>query len=413
MQNAVSYLKLRASWGKVGNDNTNGARFMYLPGAWSFYSGHMSGNPLNSGTNFGTNPGTSDWLQAAKELTAGNPDVTWETATKINAGLDAKFFNDRLSLNLDFFWEDRKDILVSNSALLPAVTSLPSGYVNRGRVKNHGYEISLRWDDKTGNGFRYYIAPNFTFARNKIIDMLEVPPMYDYLARTGLPVGTHFVYELFEYYNKGTEERYEAKYGKPMPDQGVALKYGDAVYVDLNNDGVVDANDQHAFGYTDIPEINYSVNAGFSWKGFDFSMMWVGATNVNRMLGTYYRDQFGSTNNSALTQWIADNSWTEDNQDALLPRISFTNRVHNNRDSRAWLIDTSYLRLKNVELGYTFNKPKLIPLFNSVRFYVSGQNLLTFTDFKGNDPEADGGNYQYGIRYPMTRVFNFGVKVNF
>ena len=412
LKKAMGYLKLRASWGKVGNDNTNGARFMYLPGAWSFYSGHMSGNPLNSGTNFGTNPGSGDWLQAAKELTAGNPDVTWETAEKINLGLDSRFINDKLSLYVDFFWEDRKDILVSNAAKLPAVTSLPSSYVNSGRVKNHGYEVSLSWDDKVGD-FSYRINPSMSFARNKIVEMLEVPPMYDYLARTGLPVGTHFVYELFEFYNEGTEDRYMDKYGQPMSDQGVAVKPGDCVYVDLNNDGVIDANDQHAFGYTDIPEMNYSLNGSLQWKGLDFSMTWVGADHVNRMLNTYYRDQFGSTNTSALNQWIADNSWTEDNQTAILPRISFSNRVHNNRDSRAWLINTSYIRLKNVELGYTINKPKAVSMLNSIRFYATGQNLLTFTDFKANDPEADGGNYQYGIKYPNTRVFNFGIKVNF
>ncbi len=407
---AISYMKIRGSWGKVGNDNTNGARFMYLPGAWSFYTGSMTVDPQNRGTNFGINP--TSWLQAAKELTAGNPDVTWETASKYNLGMDAYFLNDKLSLNLDFFWEDRKDILVSNRALLPAVTSLPSGYVNKGRVKNHGYEISLAWRDKVGD-FRYNISPSFSFVRNKIIDMLEITPQYDYLARTGLPIGTHFVYDLFEYYSAGTEERYQAKYGTPMPNQGVTLKYGDCVYVDLNGDGLIDANDQHAYGHTDIPEINYSLNAGFTWKGLDFSMMWVGAGNVDRMLNTYYRDQFGATNTSALTQWVCDNSWTEDNQDALLPRISFSNRVHNNRDSRAWLISTSYVRLKNIEIGYTFNKPKWIPLFNSVRLYATAQNLLTFTSFKGNDPEAEGGNTERGIRYPNLRVYNFGVKVNF
>ncbi len=412
IKDVMGYAKLRASWGKVGNDNTNGARFMYLPGAWSFFDGHMSGNPLNSGTNFGTNPGSDNWLKAARELTAGNPNVTWETATKINLGFDSRYLKDRLSFYFDIFWEDRKDILVSNESQLPAVTSLRSGYVNSGRVKNHGYEIQLAWEDKIGD-FYYRIAPNMTFARNEIKEMLEVTPMYDYLARTGHPVGTHFVYELFEYYSKDTEARYEAKYGEKMPDQGTPLKYGDCVYVDLNNDGVIDANDQHAYGYTDVPEINYSLNASLQWKGLDFSMTWVAADHVNRMLSTYYRDQFGATNTSALNQWVADNSWTEDNPNSKLPRISFSNRVHNNRDSRAWLIDTRYARLKNVEIGYTINKPKWVPVFNSVRFYVTGQNLLTFTSFKGNDPEADGGNYTYGIKYPNTRVYNFGVKVNF
>ena len=409
LRNVIGYLKLRGSWGKVGNDNTNGARFLYLPGAWQFYTGTMTVNPQNRGANFGTR---GNWLQAVKELTAGNPNVTWETASKINLGLDAAFLGDRLMLNVDFFWEDRKDILVSNASLLPAVTSLPGSYVNEGRVKNHGYEITLKWSDKVGD-FRYSISPSIAFARNKIIEMLEVPPMYDYLRRTGLSVGQRFGYDLFELYQEGTEERYKAAYGVEMPTQLVSLKYGDAVYVDLNGDGLIDQNDQKPLGYPDNPEITWSVNAQLHWKGLDFSMLWVGANNTSRMLNGYYRDQFGSTNTSALTQWVADNSWTEDNRDAILPRISFTNRGNNNLDSRAWIIDSKYVRLKNVEIGYTFNKPTWMPLFNFVRFYASGQNLLTFANFKGNDPEAPGQGLDFGVRYPMTRVFNFGVQVNF
>ena len=406
----IGYLKLRGSWGKVGNDNTNGARFLYLPGAWQFYTGSTTTNPQNRGANFGTSGG---WLQAVKELTAGNPDVTWETATKINIGFDAAFINDRLTMNLDLFWEDRKDILVSNESQLPAVTSLPSSYVNKGRVKNHGYEFTLKWADQIRD-FRYSISPSISFARNKVIEMLEVPPMYDYLRHTGLPVGQRFGYDLFEFYQQGTEDRYKAAYGvDTFPDQKIDLKYGDAVYVDLNNDGVIDQNDQKPLGYTDNPEITWSINASLNWKGLDFSMLWVGADNTSRALNGYFRDQFGSTNTSALAQWVADNSWTVDNPGAILPRISFTNRVHNNRDSRAWVIDSKYVRLKNVEIGYTINKPKFLPLLNYVRVYASGQNLLTFADFKGNDPEAPGSGLDFGVRYPMTRVYNFGLQVNF
>ena len=406
----IGYLKLRGSWGKVGNDNTNGARFLYLPGAWQFYRGTMTSNPQDRGANFGT--GGAGWLQAVRELTAGNPNVTWETASKWNLGVDAAFINDRLTVNFDIFWEDRKDILVSNASLLPAVTSLPSSYVNEGRVKNHGYELTLKWADKIGD-FRYQISPSIAFARNKVIEMLEVPPMYDYLSRTGLPVGQPFGYELFEFYQPGTEERYMEKFNVEMPDQNVELKYGDAVYVDLNGDGIVDQNDQKPLGYTDNPEITWSVNASLNWKGLDFSMLWIGANNTSRTLNGYFRDQFGSTNTSALVKWVADNSWTEDNPNAILPRISFNNRVHNNRDSRAWMINSKYVRLKNIELGYTINKPKWLPLLNYVRFYVSGQNLITIADFKGNDPEAPGTGLDLGMRYPMTRVYNFGMQVNF
>ena len=406
----IGYLKIRGSWGKVGNDNTNGHRFLYLPGAWTFYQGSMTTNPQTRGANFGQTG--NNWLQAVRELTAGNPNVTWETASKWNLGLDAAFINDRLTLNLDFFWEDRKDILESNANTLPAITSLVASYVNHGRVKNHGYEMTLKWADKIGD-VRYSISPSLAFVKNKIVDMYEVPPMYDYLSRIGLPVGQRFGYDLFEFYQPGTEERYKAAYNADMPDQMVELKYGDAVYVDLNNDGVIDQNDQKPLGYTDTPEITWSVNGSLNWKGLDFSMLWVGAAHTSRQLNGYFRDQFGSTNTSALAQWVADNSWTEDNPNAILPRISFNNRVHNNRDSRAWIINSKYVRLKNVELGYTINKPKWLPLLNYIRFYVSGQNLLTFADFKGNDPEAPGSGLDYGVRYPMTRVYNFGFQVNF
>ena len=403
------YFKIRASYGIVGNDNTRGARFLYLPGAWQFYTGSMTVNPQDRGTNFGAN---GNWLQAVKELTAGNPNVTWETASKINVGVDAAFFKDQLHAYVDFFWEDRKDILVSNASTLSAVTSLPSSYVNEGRVKNHGFEVTLNWEQKFGD-FRYSISPNFAFARNKVIEMLEVKPMYDYLSRTGLPVGQPFGYDLFEFYQPGTEDRYMAKYGVEMPDQNVSLKYGDAVYVDLNEDGIIDQNDQKPLGFTDNPEITYSVNFNFQWKGLDFTMLWIGADHVSRRLDGYFRAQFGSTNTSALTQWVADNSWTEDNPNAILPRISFENRVHNNRDSQAWLVDSKYVRLKNVELGYTFTPKKKDAFFNYIRVYASGNNLLTFADFKGNDPEAPGSGLDYGMRYPMTRLFNIGAQFNF
>ena len=410
VKNVISYLKFRGSYGLVGNDNTNGARFLYLPGTWQFYNGSMTWNPQERGANFGVN---GNWLPAVKELTAGNPNVTWEKATKINIGMDAGFFNDKLHAYVDFFWEDRKDILVSNASTLPAVTSLPANYVNEGRVKNHGFEVTLNWEQKFGD-FRYSISPNFAFARNEVIEMLEVKPLYDYLSRTGLPVGQRFGYDLFEFYEQGaTEERYFAKYGVEMPDQNVELKNGDCIYVDLNGDNKIDANDQKPLGYTDVPEITYSVNFNFQWKGLDFSMLWIGADRVSRQLNGYFRDQFGSTNTSALTQWVADNSWTEDNTDALLPRISFTNRVHNNRDSQAWVVDSKYVRLKNVEIGYAFTPKKQDAFFNYIRVYASGNNLLTFADFKGNDPEAPGSGLDYGMRYPMTRVINFGVQVNF
>ncbi|MBE6281636.1 MAG: TonB-dependent receptor [Bacteroides sp.] len=411
IKKVVSYMKIRASIGQVGNDNMGGARFLYLPGAYTFING-SSGHNGNGTANFGTNNG--NWLPGAAEATAGNPDVTWEVATKQNYGVDMKFFNDRLSLSADFFFEDRKNILVSNASSLPAITGQQATSINFGRVKNHGYELTLRWDDRIGE-VHYSIAPSLTYARNKIIEQAEVPQIYDHLYRTGHPVGQPFGYEFFEFYEPGeTEKRYQAAYGAAMPNQNADVKAGDCIYVDLTGDGAIDSNDQHAIGFTDIPEYNASLNMSLSWKGFDISMLWIGASNVNRQLDTYYRPQFGSNNTGALLQWVYDNSWRPDHvEGATLPRLTFANQAHNTYNSSVWLIDASYIRLKNAEIGYTFKKIPWLPQVGSVRLYATGYNLLTFTDFKANDPEASGAAYGTFMKYPMTRVYNFGIKVNF
>jgi TonB-linked SusC/RagA family outer membrane protein len=408
----VSYLKLRVSLGKVGNDKTGASRFLYLPGVYQWMSG-SAGNGRTDGTaNFGTN--NSNWLPGAREMSTGNPFVTWETATKQNYGFDMNLFHDKFSINFDYFIEDRKNILGSNEAILPSILGIQSNSVNYGHIKNHGYEVVLKWEDRIRD-FYYSISPTVTFARSKVIDQMEVPQEYPHLSSTGYPVWQPFGYEFFEFYVEGeTEKRYQDEHGTPMPDQGTILKNGDCVYVDLTGDGRIDPNDRHAIGYTDIPEYNASLNLSFSYKGFDLSMLWIGATNADRNLGQYYRPQWGATNNSALLQWVYDNSWRPDNAaTATLPRLTFTNMAHNTFESRVWLVDASYIRLKNMEIGYTFRKIPGIPQIGSLRLYATGYNLLTFSKFKANDPESRGGGWPNSIAYPMTRVINLGVKVNF
>lgn len=411
IKNVITYMKIRASLGKVGNDKMNKQRFLYLPGSYNFINGGPSGGGWGT-ANFGTNNG--NWLPGASEASSGNPDVTWETATKQNYGVDLKFLNDRLSLGFDLFYEDRKNILVSNESTLPSITGLKPNSINFGRVKNHGYEITMRWNDKIGD-FSYSIAPTLTYARNKIIEAAEVRQEFENLYRKGHPVGQPFGYEFFEFYVPGeTEQRYQSIYGTPMPNQGIGVKAGDCIYVDLTNDGKIDSNDQHAIGYTDIPEYNASVNLSLSYKNFDLSMLWIGATNVNRQLDLFYRPQFGSTNDATLLQWVYENSWRPDNaESATLPRLTFSNQAHNIMNSSVWLVDASYIRLKNAEIGYTIKNIPRVPQIGSVRLYVSGYNLLTFTKFKANDPESSGAAWGTFMKYPMTRVINFGLKVNF
>lgn len=405
----VTYLKIRGSIGKVGNDQGVG-RFLYLPGTWQFYNNNGGAWWTNDRTgNFGTANGS--FMPGARESSNGNPDVTWETAVKQNYGFDARFLNDRLSLGIDLYWEDRKNILVSNETTVAGISALKPNSINYGRVKNHGYEITLRWADKIGQ-VDYSISPAVAYSRNKVVEMAEVKKVFDHMYHRGHPVGQPFGYEFFEFYVPGkTEEHYKAQYGTDMPDQQITLRPGDCVFVDLTGDGKVDANDVHAIGYSDIPEYTGSVNATLNWKGLDFSMTWVGAAHVNRQLSSFYTPAFGTGNQSMLNKWVYDNSWTEDNPNAILPRISLEKsaREHNGALSAPWMVDASYNRLKNLEIGYSFHIPGL--KINSIRVYANGYNLLTFTSFKANDPEAQAG---YGsTRYPMTRVYNFGMNINF
>ena len=405
----VTYLKIRGSIGKVGNDQGVG-RFLYLPGTWQFYNNNGGAWWTNDRTgNFGTANGS--FMPGARESSNGNPDVTWETAVKQNYGFDARFLNDRLSLGIDLYWEDRKNILVSNETTVAGISALKPNSINYGRVKNHGYEITLRWADKIGQ-VDYSISPAVAYSRNKVVEMAEVKKVFDHMYHRGHPVGQPFGYEFFEFYVPGkTEEHYKAQYGTDMPDQQITLRPGDCVFVDLTGDGKVDANDVHAIGYSDIPEYTGSVNATLNWKGLDFSMTWVGAAHVNRQLSSFYTPAFGTGNQSMLNKWVYDNSWTEDNPNAILPRISLEKsaREHNGALSAPWMVDASYIRLKNLEIGYSFHIPGL--KINSIRVYANGYNLLTFTSFKANDPEAQAG---YGsTRYPMTRVYNFGMNINF
>lgn len=395
----VSYLKLRASIGQVGSDNGGGSRFLYIPGTYA----------INSGNRY--NFGLGTWYGGAWEESAGNPLVTWETATKQNYGADIKFFNDKLSANIDVFFEDRIGILIGNSATLPGIAAQKQSSVNKGQVKNHGYELSIKWSDKIGKDFHYTINPGVTYVRNEIIENGEVRPRYPHLSGKGLPVGQRTGYEFFEFYDPGnTENRYKEKFGVDMPKQMVDVLAGDCVYVDLTDDGIIDENDVHAMGFSDIPEYNFTANISLSYKGFDFSMLWMGVTNVTRNLQGVYRDQFGQMHKSSMIQWVAGNSWTSETaQTALLPRLSFTNKSNNTQNSQVYYTDASYARLKNLEVGYTFDKVPLIPQIGNLRLYFSGYNLLTFSKFKANDPESATNS----LRYPLTRIMNFGLNVNF
>lgn len=400
----LSYMKVRASLGIVGNDLTSdNSRFLYLPDVYD-------ANGDNDGYNFGIN--NSQNVIIASESKKGNPDVTWETSTKQNYGLDLYFFDDRLKTTLDYFIEHRKDILTSRQ-VLPGYLAVTLPTANIGKVNNKGYEASVKWEDSFGD-FRYNIGVNLSYAKNTIVFMDEIPQPYDYMEKTGKPVGQSFGYKSDGYFTEEEAAAYAAEKGNTMPDYGTGFvpNAGDVKYKDLNNDNVIDYRDESAIGYPVYPLLTGGVNFGFSYKGFDLSMTWSGATKTSRMLQQIYREPFGEQNNKSLLKYLVDNAWTpEKGNSAKAPRISFQNKKHNYQASDLWLRDASYLRLKNLEVGYTLPSDWVKKMnISQLRIYLSGYNLLTFDSLDVLDPEMTN---TLNPSYPLIKVVNLGLKLSF
>lgn len=389
----LGYLKLRASYGMVGNDRLGDVRFLYLPDSY---------NPNTGGYNFGTDVPSNQ--PGAAENRIGNPDVTWETAVKQNYGFDMKLFGNRLTLNYDYFYEHRDDILWTRETA-PGFVAYAMPAENIGEVENRGFEVQLSWRHQVMQNMSYWINVNMSHARNTILYMDEIPQNEDYLYRTGHPVNQPFGYLFRGFYNPGDDN---SDLVFPYP----GLQPGDMTYVDLNNDGVIDADDQMAIGYPEYPMYSYGLNMGFSFRGFDVAMHWVGADQVSRMLDETYRVAFGQTLDRSLMQYMADDRWTPETAGvAVFPRMTLSGSENNKKDSDFWLRNASYIRLKNVEIGYDFRGKVLKRLgVKTMRIYANGYNLITIDNLKVADPEAKTGRYP---KYPLVKIYNLGVKMNF
>lgn len=403
VKKVLSYFKLRASVGMVGNDNGGGNRFLYIPDSY-IYSG-------NGGYFFGTNVGNKK--PGAYESSKSYRDVTWETAVKQNYGVDATFFGDRFNVSVDYFIEKRKDIL-STPDYLPGILGMSLPTVNIGKTENKGFELLFKWSDKLKNDFRYWANLNLSFARNKIIFKNEVDQNEPWMYETGRQIGSRSMYKFWGFYDETADLRYQNEFGRSIADHGITLVPGDCVYVDLNNDGNLNGDDAtRNMGFTDTPEYTAGLNLGFNWKNFDFSMQWTGAWNVDRMLSEFRRP-LGDTNNKGLLLYQYETTWrsSADTYTAKYPRASSAHAANNyNLGSDLYLINASYLRLKNVEIGYNFQFPFMKKLkLNDFRMYANGYNLLTFSGFKWGDPESRQSDRP---NYPLTRVFNIGLKLGF
>lgn len=394
----INFLKLRASYGLVGNDILNEyKRFLYLPDSYSASSG---------GYYWGVN--TPQAYPGAVELMLGNPNVTWEKAAKQNYGLDMNLLDQRISFSLDVFYEKRKDILIQQNTV-PGFVAADLPAVNLGKVNNRGYEISLGWNDKIGSNFRYWLKGNVSFSRNKIVFKDEIPQNEPYMYETGRSIGLNYGY-VFDRFFEPTDFNEDGSTIQGLPTQSGSFKPGDILFKDLNNDGVIDGDDKTYFGYGENPEYIFGLNVGLEYKGFDFSMNWTGATNVSRLLDEDFTRPF-NTGDAPLMKWMVEERWEENGQSAKFPRFTLVNRMHNSQVSNFWVRDASYLRLKNVEIGYTVNADILKKLgIVKLRVFANGYNLLTLDHLGFIDPESKIGNKN---KYPNTRIYNFGVNVNF
>lgn len=399
---AISYLKLRGSLGWVGSDKGVG-RFLYIQDVW---------DPTSASYDFNVTPSP---IPGALEGRLENPNVTWETARKQNYGIDLKLFGPKLSLSADYFIEDRKDILISRKTFANeyAIT-LPA--VNMGKVKNQGYEINLSWRDETAGGFGYYVNANMTYAKNKIIEKDEIVPRYDYLLETGGPTGRTLGYRFERYYEESDFTDGELNSNLPAPSGNVQPGY--PMYADLNDDGVIDVYDQEWSKYGRRPEYVFGLNLGCSFKGFDVSAQFNGVTNVSRNLERNFRYPFGYSASRSLPQYVVDEIWTpERGQSALLPRATSVNDSYVYANSSLWMWDASYLRLKNLKVGYTFSDSAFLKGLGitSLQVYMNGLNLFTFDSMKYFDPESGTSSVdtEGSVKYPIQRMYNAGVKVSF
>lgn len=401
-QNVVNYLKIRATYGLVGNDNMSNNRYLYLPTSYTL---------KKSGYNFGIDTPQNAYM--AVEGRIGNPDVTWETARKQNYGIEATFFKSRLKLTADYFREYRDDILIQRRTV-PAVVSLSSSLlpvVNMGEVRNAGFEVELKWA-QTVKRFNYWISANTSFARNKVLFMDEIEPNEPYMAKTGRPMGLLYGYVADGFYNE-SDFNPDGTLVSGLPDPGVKVYPGDVKYKDLNNDKFINTDDETFIGYPVRPELTFGLNYGIRYKGFELTMNWAGATNRSIMLGDEYRIPFGEGCNRALPKYMAEERWTQEKSlSATMPRFSQNSMTHNYKNSSLWVRDASYIRLKTMKIGYTFQNNVLLKKLGISRLnlYLSGYNLLTFDKLEYFDPEATPN---HDIMYPITYTYNAGIVVTF
>ena len=392
----LDYLKFRASFGKLNAD--------YLPGddmnIWTYYTQSYSISGA-SAYYFVDATAAQDIYGTTTLGTMSTVAPSHEKANKFNVGFDATLFKG-LNIEFDYFRNHRYDIWCSGAGAYTALIGFGAPYVNAGVVDQNGIDASIDFTHSFGD-LTVNLGGNMTLAKTKIKDMAEEPRAYDNLVQTGNPLNS--IYGLLAEGLFTSQAEIDA-----APRQTFsAVRPGDIKYKDVNDDGLVDANDKVKIGYSvTAPELYYSFHVGAEYKGFGIDAMFQGVGRYSAMLNTqgYY---WGLVNNSSLAQQVYDNRWSQQNNNANAeyPRLSSESNANNYQTSSYWLRDRSYLKLRNVELYYHLPMCLLQPLkiVKGAKVYVRGVDLFTFD----NLDEVDAASY--GIAAPLTRSIAFGVSV--
>ena len=411
----LTFFKLRASYGEVGNDKIGGNRFLYLPSTWSY---NDSGMANGYGAYFGYSDGTSlpAYYSGAYESRLGNPDVTWERARKANVGVDINMFNDRLTMTGDLFYEHRDGILWSYDSSPVIIGAVPP-MGNIGKMENKGYEAQITWSDNIGH-FRYSIGAGVSYAVNKILYMDEPNNPYEWMNQTGFSYNQYRGYVSSGFYNN-EDEALNRPY---IALDGNKVQPGDIRFVDLNGDGIIDSKDVAPIGYSNLPRYAFNGTINIEYKGFSLSALFTGSYGGSMMIGSHYMLNPFYMNNGSAQEFHYDWRWTPEKAasgaEIRWPRTSLRNEdTQNGAANDLYLYSTEHVKLKNLEIGYTFRGKFLEKArMQAVKVYVSGNNLWTFGSKlpDGYDPEqADTGGASDGYLYPPTRIFNIGINLQF
>lgn len=397
----LNMFKLRYSWGKVGNDNMG--RFPYL------YSLDYT---QNIGYNWGSNL-TSGTMPGIHYTQMASPNVTWEVARKTDFGFDFVAFDNKFSLTMDYFHEKRTGIFIQRM-FLPDITGLESyPWANVGAVKSKGFDGNFQYKDHIGE-INWTVRGNITYSKNTILERDEENNVYAYQYGKGYRVNQQRGLIAL-----GLFRDYDDIRNSPKQSWGT-VQPGDIKYKDVNGDGIVDDGDRVAIGATDTPSLIYGLGASVSWRGFDFNLHFQGAGKYTFLINSGAVNAFRDGRWGNILQGITDNRWISsdisgtketENPNAPYPRLSYGYNLNNQQSSSFWLRNGRFLRLKNLDIGYTLPKPMVNTIhLESVRIYISGQNLITWSPFKLWDPELD--SRQRGQIYPITRSFTAGIQIS-